>query len=160
MSYRNRWNVSGTLAVTGVVVAVLLTSLAWSQSGDRAGAAVGTPSMPCDDVVVAFRVMQQEITELDQKLYRLVEEMQAADDATRFDATAAVIEEMALQRAQIRQTMKLTHQHLVRHLLEHLLASHVTGDDTTITTCPVLATLQLTPPDRGAGAGGDRPLNY
>jgi hypothetical protein len=118
-----------------VVAATVLVAFALGLSP---GASAGdTTAERCDEVATSFAVLQSEITELDQSLYRSIELMRRVPQDEQLEAMQSVIEEMAAQRADIREKMKVAHQKLVLHLLSHMI-EHPSGDDVGLADCPLM----------------------
>jgi hypothetical protein len=148
--------ITGTaLAAAAIVLVAGLTSLPEAQSqSTRVAPASVRPAPPtpeqCEAVLRELRALGADVSALDLALDERISWMNAAPDAQRFDALETVLEDLIVQRCQVRELMKRTHQKLFLHLFEHLLIDDAEARRASIMGCPVVA--QMREEQRGSEA--------
>jgi hypothetical protein len=134
--------ITGTVLATaaiGLVAATIILPEAWSQSArPRQQATPATSLDGCREVIGDLRVLGSDITTLDLALDEKLSWMKSAPDEQRFEALGTVLEELIVQRCQMRELMKATHQKLFAHLFEHLMVDDAEARRASIMGCPVM----------------------
>ncbi|MCP3904914.1 MAG: hypothetical protein GY715_14915 [Planctomycetes bacterium] len=151
-------------AVAGfIALGVMAGGMMWSQaSAQDARGAVATqkrvetePSHRCRNVLAEIRVMQSEMLDLDRRLNAKAEGLNATDPKDRLDATQAVLVEMIAQRRELRLKMKVTHQRIVSHVLQHLMIEDPAARREAMLGCPLMKRMKA-----GDDSFGDLELWY
>ena len=104
-----------------------------------------------------FGVLQAEVVQLDQRLETKLREMQGAAPDERLDAMQGVLEEMIEQRMQMRDLMKVTHQKLMLHLMQHVEYDVRSEGLMPQDSCPLVRRMKHQVPRRtgGSAVGGE-----
>jgi hypothetical protein len=85
----------------------------------------------CQQMMSQHTEMMQRVEAMDNKLDRLVAEMNQAKGAQKVDAMAKVVTEMAAQRKQMRESMMQMNEQMMAYMMQHI-------QDGSMAMCPMM----------------------
>lgn len=90
------------------------------------------------DCQAMMQQMHAGMDEMDQRLKTLVEAMNAARGSARVDRMAAVINELVVQRTQMRERMMTMMPMMMQHMSQHMQSGMMKGMSESMSGCPMM----------------------
>jgi len=126
-----------------IVVAIVLCALpAFAQTTPAQATAPMQETMNCEAMM---KQMHEQMKTMDDRLQQLVDEMNKARGSARVDKTAAVVNELVTQRAQMRSHMMGMMPRMMNHMMEHMQSGMMKGAAKEMKACPMMGQSEATP---------------
>jgi hypothetical protein len=135
----------GPLVVAGIL-AMAFGAMAGGVMAQAPAGAPGKPMMDCKAMMAHHEAMKAEMASMDARLDALVAAMNAAGGDKKADATAAVVNELVVQRKAMRDHMMAMGPRMMRHMMQHGRPGMMEGKG--MSECPMM---------QPAPEGGDHP---
>jgi hypothetical protein len=134
--------------IVGFALAFLCVPQLLAQMPDGRKPAM-TPD--CAAMMQQHQAMQKHMAEMDSKLQTLVDEMNQAKGSAKVDKMAAVINELAAQRAMMQKQMMDMHPKMMEHMVTHMQSGTMKGMSGSMSGCPMMKADGETPAPPAGG---------
>ena len=108
------------------------------MGGEGQGMMAGGMMEECKAMMAKHDEMMAKMKEMDQKLERLVADMNAARGAKKVDAVAAVVGELVAQRQAMHPMMQGMHAEMMDHMMRHMQEGMMQGMKHSMSGCPMM----------------------
>ena len=110
-----------------------------AQKMDMPGKPGVMDEMKMDESMMAHhKEMMAKMEAMDARLDELVKKMNAATGSKKSDAVAAVINELVVQRKQMREHIMAMAPEMMKHMMEHLRMGVMKGMKDSMSECPMM----------------------
>ena len=124
---------SASLFLAGIL---LVASGAFAQHPAAGGdQAAPMPSMDCQSMMKDMHASSQA---MDDRLQKLIDEMNQAKGSAKVDRMATVINELVTQRKQMREQMMTMMPKMMGHMSEHMKSGMMSGMSKSMAGCPMM----------------------
>ena len=123
---------SASLFLTGIL---LISSAAFAQHPAAGGDQAAPMSMDCQTMM---REMHGSSKAMDDRLQKLIDEMNQATGSARVDRMATVINELVTQRKQMREQMMTMMPKMMGHMSAHMKSGMMSGMSPSTAGCPMM----------------------
>lgn len=100
------------------------------------------PSMDCQAMMDKMKASSKA---MDDRLAALVGDMNSAKGSARVDRMAAVINEMVVQRKQMRDDMATMMPQMMNHMMQHMQSGMQNGMAQSMAACPMMKKMPASP---------------
>ena len=109
-----------------------------SMMGDKAEG--GSMMAECNAMMAKRHAMMDQMKAMDTKLNSLVKAMDEAKGNKKVDATAAVVNELVVQRKTMRDAMESMQPMMMQHMMKHMQMRMMKGMSESMSGCPMMGT--------------------
>jgi len=115
---------------------LLVASAAFAQHPAAGGEQPAQmPSMDCQSIM---QDMHTSSKAMDDRLQLLIDDMNKAKGSAKVDRMAAVINELATQRKQMREHMMTMMPKMMGHMTQHMQSGMMSGMSQSMAACPMM----------------------
>ncbi len=99
---------------------------------------MGEGKMDESSMMAMHKEMMAKMEAMDSRLDDLVKKMNAAKGSRKVDAVAAAVNELVVQRKEMRQQMMAMQPEMMRHMMGHMHAGMMKGMMESMAECPMM----------------------
>lgn len=123
---------SASLFFVGIL---LVSSAAFAQHPAAGGEQAAPMSMDCQSMMQEMHGSSQA---MDDRLQKLIDEMNKAKGSAKVDRMAAVINELVTERKQMREQMMTMMPKMMGHMSQHMKSGMMSGMSHSMAGCPMM----------------------
>jgi hypothetical protein len=97
-----------------------------------------------ESMMAHHKEMMAKMEAMDARLDELVKKMNAATGSKKSDAVAAVINELVVQRKQMREHMMAMQPEVMKHMMAHMRMGMMKGMEDSMSECPMMKSMAPT----------------
>ncbi|MGH9366519.1 MAG: hypothetical protein ACRD3M_02455 [Thermoanaerobaculia bacterium] len=105
---------------------------------EKAKPGMMTEGMMDESMMARHKEMMAKMEAMDSRLDDLVKKMNAAKGSKKVDAIAAVVNELVLQRKEMRRQMMAMQPEMMRHMMQHMHMGMMKGMMESLSQCPMM----------------------
>ncbi len=94
-----------------------------------------------ESMMAHHKEMMARMEAMDARLDELVKTMNTTTGSKKTDAVAAVVNELVVQRKQMREHMMAMQPEMMKHMMAHMEAGMVKGMEESTAKCPMMKTM-------------------